>query len=549
LSEISVIMSERPKRNRSTRKTESDVTFPPAAPKRPTPGTALHAVSEPLAALAEISSALASALAPDEIISRVLDELRRTLAADDCTVWVYGSHGLERGWSAGHAPVNTAAREVLAAVALEDDETELVARGIGHGPGMLGVMSASVGRSLTADERTLLTVVARLLAPVLASPTRTPARSIAAIPVTEDERRFTQRIIDSLPVGLYVIDREYRIRVWNRKRETGMQGVSREEAIGRTIFEVLHRQPADTLRREFDDVFRTGRVSVFHMESKASGEARTYRISKIPMRLDDAGVTHVITIGEDVTEWKDAQERVAQAEKLAAIGQLAAGAMHEINNPLATIAACAESLLLRIDDMRAAGIDIPADTGEFLHIVEGEVQRCTRIVDGLLDFSRPRPSTKKPTDVNSAVERTLFLLKHHTRFKKLRVETHLDQSLPTVQANAEQLVQVFMALLLNAVDAMNEKGTVTIRTRAGRDASEGVVTEVVDEGIGIPRGETAKIFEPFFTTKAPGRGTGLGLSICYGIVSDHGGHIEVDSTPGVGSTFRVLLPAIVEAAQ
>ena len=118
------------------------------------------------------------------------------------------------------------------------------------------------------------------------------------------ERRVTERIIDSLPVGLYVIDRDYRISVWNRKRETGMQGVSREEAIGRTIFEILHRQPAAVLRREFDEVFATGRLQIFQMESIATGELRTYRISKIPMRLDDGPVTHVITVGEDVTEWR-----------------------------------------------------------------------------------------------------------------------------------------------------------------------------------------------------------------------------------------------------
>jgi signal transduction histidine kinase len=97
--------------------------------------------------------------------------------------------------------------------------------------------------------------------------------------------------------------------------------------------------------------------------------------------------------------------------------------------------------------------------------------------------------------------------------------------------------------MINAVDAMDERGTITIRTRRGRVARESVVAEVVDQGVGISRGEVSKIFEPFFTTKAPGRGTGLGLSICYGIIADHGGRIEVDSTPGAGSTFRILLPA------
>src|SRR5256885_17145823 len=206
----------------------------------------------------------------------------------------------------------------------------------------------------------------------------------------EEQRRFTAKIIDSLPVGLYVIDHEYRIQAWNRKRETGMAGVSREEAIGRPIFEILHRQPAEMLRREFDDVFQSGRIQTFQVESTATGDLRNYRISKVPMRLNDDEVTHVVTIGEDVTEWKEAQERFSQAEKLAAIGQLAAGVMHEINNPLATIAACAESLGFRLEDLARDGAVVPDGTNDYLQIIDNEVHRCKQIVDGLLDFSRPK---------------------------------------------------------------------------------------------------------------------------------------------------------------
>jgi len=122
------------------------------------------------------------------------------------------------------------------------------------------------------------------------------------------------------------------------------------------------------------------------------------------------------------------------------------------------------------------------------------------------------------------------------------VRLDLDRSLgPVVRANEEQLVQVVMSLLLNAMDAMHEQGTVELRTRWGEDAHS-VLAEVVDHGEGIRRADLPKIFEPFFTTKAPGRGTGLGLSICYAIVAEHGGRIEVDSTPGEGSVFRIVLP-------
>jgi PAS domain S-box-containing protein len=351
----------------------------------------------------------------------------------------------------------------------------------------------------------------------------------------ESQRRFTEAIVDTLPIGLYVIDREYRITVWNRKRETGMQGVSREEAIGRTIFEILHRQPAALLRREFDDVFATGRMQQFQMESRATGEMRTYRLSKIPMRDESHVVTHVITIGEDITDWVEARERVSQNEKLAAIGRLAAGIMHEINNPLATIAACAESMALS----ESTGSGGP----EYLTIIESEVQRCKRIIDGLLDFSRPQPLQRQSLDVNTVIERALFLLKHHGRFKQITVESDLASQLPLVHASAEQLIQVMIALLMNAADAMPQYGRVRIRTSVATDTSSAaVIMEVRDEGAGIPRSDMARIFEPFYTTKEPGRGTGLGLAICYGIVAEHGGRIEVESEQGKGSMFRIILP-------
>ncbi|HEV7702734.1 MAG TPA: ATP-binding protein [Gemmatimonadaceae bacterium] len=374
--------------------------------------------------------------------------------------------------------------------------------------------------------------------------TSSGARSERAdiIPEASAQNHFTQQILDSLPLGMHVVDREYRVRAWNRTRESGMQGVQRDDALGRSIFEVLKRQSEEVLRREFDSVFQSGEILRFDIESSTNGEPRVYRVSKIPMRDDDGVVTHVITIGEDVTEAVRAQEEAAQARKLAAVGTLAAGAMHEINNPLATIGACAETLALHLSD--PAMPELLRETfAELCDIIDHEVHRSKRILNGLLDFSRPTGATRSPAELRDIFEQTLRLLKYHPTFKTMRVDVDLatDASL-VIRADRDQLVQVLMALMLNAMDAMNQSGAIRLRAFRSPVRGEEVVMEVIDEGSGISATVRQRLFEPFFTTKPPGRGTGLGLSICYGIVADHGGRIEVESTVGKGSTFRVILP-------
>jgi two-component system NtrC family sensor kinase len=397
------------------------------------------------------------------------------------------------------------------------------------------------------EARAVLPIVADLLAGYLASLSLSAdfAVEVAAQSREIDEqRRFTSLIIDSLPIGLYVIDREYRIQMWNRQREIGAPGLRREEVVGRPVFDVLTRQPGDELRAEFDRVFRTGEIQQAELDVTLGGELRSFRLSKIPMRLEGDAISHVITIGEDVTDSRRTQGQIMQSEKLAAIGQLAAGVMHEINNPLATISACVAAI-----DGRLAALPAREKLAveEYLEIIDKEVDRCTRIVDGLLDFSRPKGKTKGAVALNALVDETLFLLKHHQRFKRLTLHRSLDPSVPTTLGNAEQLTQVLMALMLNAVDAMDDRGTLSVRTGRSPQRSDEVLLEIEDNGIGIPRADQSKIFEPFYTTKPPGRGTGLGLSICYGIVEDHRGRIEVDSQPGRGSIFRIYLPVLAGA--
>jgi two-component system NtrC family sensor kinase len=189
-----------------------------------------------------------------------------------------------------------------------------------------------------------------------------------------------------------VVDRDYRIQIWNRKRETGTQGLQRSDVVGRPVFDVLTRQPAEELRAEFDRVFETGEIQQTELEVILGGESRHFRLSKIPMRLEGDEITHVITVGEDITEWRSIQEQIMQSDKLAAVGQLAAGVMHEINNPLATISACVAAIEGKLRDGSPA-----APVEEYLAIIEKEVDRCSRIVDGLLDFSRRRENRRDPS--------------------------------------------------------------------------------------------------------------------------------------------------------
>jgi two-component system NtrC family sensor kinase len=496
-----------------------------------------------LAVVGAVARLLRSGLGVEETLTALVSLIHERLPVNSVRIVLRRPHHAAL-WSAAAPPPRAPLPEARSFEALPPLAPGARPFDLVHRGERLGVFEAEMRSAADPRVVEVLTVVADLLAPFLASVEQSEHLAYEVAVRTrqvEEQRRFTSLIIDSLPIGLYVVDREYRIQIWNRKRETGTQGLRRDEVVGRLVFDVLSRQPAGQLKAELDAVFETGQISQMEIEVPANGESRFFRISKIPMRLDGETVSHVITVGEDVTEWQVAHQQILQSEKLAAIGQLAAGIMHEINNPLATIAACAAAIDGRLDDVDGS---VHAALKEYAEIIDHEVQRCTGIVDGLLDFSRPRKGgkTKTPADVNELVETTLFLLKHHQRFKRLDVTRELAPDLPPVLANSEQLIQVFMALMLNALDAMEHgRGMLTVRTRKSGRGDE-VVVELEDTGVGIPRAELSKIFEPFYTTKPPGRGTGLGLSICYGIVEDHMGRLEVESHHGIGAVFRVTLP-------
>ncbi len=428
---------------------------------------------------------------------------------------------------------------------------------IRFGAEILGAMvvAFAAAKDCTADECRLINAAAQQAA--LAAHISTlylGARESAATLAQEVDRRtaegemqqrFTEAIIDSLPLSLYAIDREYRIVAWNRNRELGELGLPRGEALGRNIFDVLTKQSRELLEREFARVFATGEIHRIEQESVTeSGETNHWLISKIPMRADENDeVSHVITVGENITARVRAHRAVARAEKLAAVGRLAAGVVHEINNPLATIAACAESLEKRIEEGAFNDSPDAEDLREYLGLIRDEAFRCKTITNGLLDFSRLRAGQRVPVDVTEVIKATARLVTHQQRGDNIQIVIEAAAGLPSVSGDVGQLQQAVVALATNAIDAMPEGGTLTLR--AIRSDSR-VLVQVRDTGIGIAPENMTKIFDPFFTTKDVGRGTGLGLAVCYGILSDHGGRLDVRSTVGVGTTFTITLPVADE---
>ncbi|HEX8772023.1 MAG TPA: ATP-binding protein [Pyrinomonadaceae bacterium] len=359
----------------------------------------------------------------------------------------------------------------------------------------------------------------------------------------EAQRRFTEAIIDSLPLSLYAIDRDYSIVAWNRNRELGGQGIPRDRVLGRNIFDVLTRQKRQVLEREFARAFETGEIERIEQETATrEGETKHWLVSKIPMRArGDEEVSHVITVGEDITARVEANRAVARAEKLAAVGRLAAGVVHEINNPLATISACAEALESRVAEGAFDGSREVEDLREYLGLIRSEAFRCKTITNGLLDFSRTRASQHMPVQISEVINSTARLLMHQGRGDGIEIRVEADAGISPISGDAGQLQQAVIALATNAIDAMPDGGRLTLRAR---NLETHVIVEISDTGVGIASENLTKIFDPFFTTKEIGQGTGLGLAVCYGIVTEHGGRLDVQSSVGVGTTFTISLPAL-----
>ncbi len=240
-------------------------------------------------------------------------------------------------------------------------------------------------------------------------------------------------------------------------------------------------------------------------------------------------------LSESLLQLSKTQDQLIQAEKLASLGQLAAGVAHELNNPLGGILLYSSLLLEKMDKNHGCFHDISR--------IRNETERCRKIVQGLLDFARQTRIKVAMVDLNNIIKSTLSLVVHQSMFHNIKIIKDLDPSISTVYADVGQMQQVFLNIILNAVEAMKGKGTLTLTTK---NRQGGVFASIRDSGPGITADVIKKIFDPFFTTRPQGKGTGLGLAIAYGIVQKHRGKIQVKSQPEKGAEFQIVLPGAEE---
>ncbi len=351
-------------------------------------------------------------------------------------------------------------------------------------------------------------------------------------------KTFNENIVQSIKVGVMVLDTNGRVRSWNHSLED-INGIKANEAIRRQVDELFPSSFMSALDQARERVEGAGEpiASAYRVGLRSrDGVDRVVNITATPLR-GDTGQFATVVIVDDATDATELESQLRQSDRLASVGLLAAGVAHEVNTPLAGISSYVQMLQRKLpeNDPRRP----------ILEKIEKQTFRASSIVNNLLNFSRQQASEMQPVDINVVVNETLTLAELPLSKRKVQVETVLDETLPQVWGDPGKLQQVLMNLVLNARDSMPSGGNLNIRT--ARQNGE-IVLEVADTGAGIPKDQIHKIYDPFFTTKGTGRGTGLGLSVTYGIIQEHRGTITVRSESGSGTCFRVALP-VAAAAQ
>ncbi len=401
--------------------------------------------------------------------------------------------------------------------------------------GTLCLKTARASHPFTDREIKFITAVARASANAL----KNALLHRQVLEASERHRALGEklaRILAHAPDPIWTTDPAGKITEVNRGAEK-LLGYRRQELLGRDGALLLGpaepARVAEGLRGSNECRLRSARL---RRRDGGDVEVELY-VSRL---TDDPERGSAVWIGHDLTALKRAQAQLLQAEKLSTIGEVIAGVAHELNNPLSAVLGFSQLLLARsADETQRRYLD---------RVHEGAV-RCQKIVRNLLSFARKHKPERRPAQIHEILEKTLELREYQLRVHGIEVVRDFAENVPQTMLDNHQMQQVFLNLIRNAEQAIvaaRRPGRLVLRTRAEQGW---IRVEIEDNGTGMPQEILPKIFDPFFTTKEPGEGTGLGLSVSYGIVQEHGGHIQVRSHEGSGSTFVVELPILEAAAE
>jgi signal transduction histidine kinase len=371
-------------------------------------------------------------------------------------------------------------------------------------------------------------------------------------------RNFLQNLLGAIRDPVMVLRPDYVILDVNQPLLDSV-GKSREEVVGKKCHEVSHQSPEPCVSPKHECPLREAmlkRTSAYSLHEHYSGETGTryFDVMAYPVLDQDGNIQAVLEVWRDISatlerevekkamKIKEDLARMVHEDKMIALGKLVASAVHEINNPIAAIFTFSKVMLRMVKAAAEDGLDKDEmqEMERFLELVGNESKRCGDIVSNLLSFSRNRPMHRRQVDVNEVVGKIMLLLRHKMELQNIQLSVDLAPEMPSIHGDLSQIQQCIMNLVFNAVEAMPNGGQMTLRTRLEPEKGM-VVIEVQDTGCGISEEDRSRIFEPFFSTKTAGKGIGLGLAVVYGIIKEHGGMIDFESEPGVGTTFRILL--------
>ena len=509
-----------------------------------------------LYSLQELAHVLSASLRFDRVVAEVARYAMRALDATGAAVFLAPEHG-------GAFEVRSA-KGVLAAHlhrTLDPESGGMVLEAIGHervllrsdpqgGLRLLDGLSArtAVAAPLRAHGVTVgaIVVVDKLLGDFTSEDARLLSAAATHAAVVLANARFFELVrvgkeqwentFDALAEGIAIVDAGAVVH----RANTAMAALMREplpSAIGRQLGNALFGDPR-ALVDLLQAVREGSRPAPAVRRSPTLG--RWLRIGMAPLASPGAEAAAVVVV-EDITEQKALESQLMQSEKLAAVGTLVSGVAHELNNPLTSIAGLSEFLL-----EQGTGDEV---TQGHLRVINDQAERASRIVRNLLSFAHKSPAERGPVDVGDIIQRTVMLMGYDLRHGGIAVETAIAPDLPPVLANRDQIQQVLLNLMANAMYALHAvpEGAERKLTLGVDVSGDSVRMRVADTGRGITPEEAAQIFDPFFTTKPPGEGTGLGLFLSYGIAEAHGGTITVESTPGHGAAFTLVLPRAPQA--